>query len=322
MDRGAGYPVAMSFVRSSALAFALVFVGCGGTDGEIGPAPEDAAAEVDDPFQPDTGTLVEDTSLADTGSSEAATDAGDAAKPDTPKPDAATACQAALIELGVSFKTTAARGVVDAVKLNGPINGVTFANGTSTTTMGDPVACEFVKTLHAFAGLAKSKGFVRIGTLGSYCYRCCCAWSSTNFCRGLTDPEPSCGTSGYSTHSWGRAVDVRYLYKADGTRYDINDATHWVKYGSTDTCVRGLADQPAGSISQQLYQLACDATKNKIFGIVLTPNYNAAHRNHLHMDIGEKGTPSSFTTKSLPLGPAADFVGIDDAPVSDACGDE
>lgn len=306
----------------SAVALALLVaapfavVGCGGSDGEIGPAPEDASAEVDDPWQPDTGAP--DTSV-DAPTDAPATDAADAPA-DAPRPDAATACQAQLVELGIGFKTATARGVVDAVRLTGPINGVLFASGTATTVMGDPVACEFAKTLHQFAGLVKAKGFVRVGTLGSYCYRCCCAWSSTNFCRGLTDPEPSCGSSGYSNHSWGRAVDVRYLYKADGTRYDINDPTHFVKYTSTDTCVRGLADQKAGSISQQLYQLACDATKNKIFGTVLTPNYNDAHRNHFHMDIGEKGTPSTFVTKSLPLGSAADYVGIDDA--EGGCGDE
>jgi hypothetical protein len=297
----------------------------GASDGDgIGPVNDDVG---------DTSTSESaiglDTSVASDGKTDTDTDAS---KPDTRAtdadaevghPDAATtACQAELVALGISFKTTSARGVVDAVKLTGAtINGVLFANGTDTTPMGDPMACEFAKTLHAFAGLLKTKGFVRIGTLGSYCYRCCCAWSTTNYCRSLTDPEPDCSASGYSTHSWGRAVDVRYLYKADGTRYDINDPTHWVKYTSTDTCGRGLTAQPAGSISRELYELACAATKNRIFGTVLTPNYNDVHRNHLHMDIGQTGTPTSFNTMDLAHG--SPLPGIDDLPqTGDHCGDE
>jgi hypothetical protein len=306
-------------MRWSWLALALM-VGCSGSDdGAIGPDPaadaEASTLDVDDPTMPDTSLFADVTDGSD-GSDAADTADG---KSDVPAPT--TACQAKLVELGIGFKTTEARGVVDAVHLTGTVNGVLFANGTATTTMGDPVACEFAKTLHAFAALLKTKGFVRVGTLGSYCYRCCCAWSTTNFCRGLTDPEPVCGTSGLSNHSFGRAVDVRYLYKADGTRYDINDPTQFVKFTSTDTCVAGLAAQKAGSISLQLYTLACDATKTKVFGTVLTPNYNAVHRNHLHMDIGETGTPTSWTTKVFV--PGAPLEGIDDAPTSGlGCGDE
>ncbi len=294
------------------VSLALV-AGCSGADDSSiapDPATTDAAADTDNP-PPDSLTS------GDAGDASEASEVD--SKSDGPAP--ATPCQAKLVELGIGFKTTEARGVVDAVHLTGPLDGVLFANGTATTVMGDPVACEFAKTLHAFAGLLKSKGFVRVGTLGSYCYRCCCAWSTTNFCRGLTDPEPDCGTSGYSNHSWGRAVDVRYLYKADGTRYDINDPTHWVKFSSTDTCVRGIESQAPGSISLQLYTLACDATKNKIFGLVLTPNYNADHRNHLHMDIGQSGTPTSWSTKIWTLD--APLPGIDDAPTTGTgCGDE
>ncbi len=205
-------------------------------------------------------------------------------------------CYAELDALGVSYTRTSARGVEQAVHVKGPIGGVTFSSGTSTNPMGDPVACEFVKTLHAFAALLTERGFVRVGTLGSYCYRCCCAWSETNQCRSLSDAEPNCGSSGYSNHSWGRAVDVRYLWKANGTRYDINDPSHFVM-ASGGTCTGAIGAQTG--ISLELYQLACLASSRRIFGTTLTPNYNAAHRNHFHMDIGRSGTPSSFITRSL-----------------------
>jgi len=288
------------------LGLFITLMACSSSDGEIAATPlpseeNDATADVE---------VTDVTSPIDTSDPTDAADAGDAA--DT-KTDTGSTCRERLAAEGVTFKTTTARGVVDAINITGPIHGVLFASGTNTTPMGDPIACEFAQTLVKFAELLKAKGFVRVGTLGSYCYRCCCSWSTTNYCRSLTDPEPDCSANGYSNHSWGRAVDVRYLYKADGTRYDINDPRHWVIYPTTETCTKGIAAQTG--ISLELYTLACQATQNKVFGLVLTPNYNSAHRNHLHMDIGQSGTPTSWVTKSYDPN-----AGIDDS--IDKCGDE
>lgn len=278
-------------MRALLFTMVLSLVACGSSTDDVAATPlpteelDSTAAEVEP---------------ADVGMPPADVSISDAPAPDTTPPkmdalvDAGSPCRTQLTARGFSYKVTAARGVVDAVNVLGPINGVLFASGTDTKPMGDPVACEFVLTLAKFADLAKSKGFVRIGTLGSYCYRCCCSWSSTNYCRDLDDPEPDCSANGYSNHSFGRAVDIRYLYKADGTRYDINDPRHWV-ISSNPTCTSGLSAQTG--ISRELYVLACEASSLKIFGIVLTPNYNDVHRNHFHMDIGRTGTPTSWSTK-------------------------
>jgi hypothetical protein len=213
-------------------------------------------------------------------------------------PDAGGTCLEQLRAFGVGYMRVEAKGVVDAVELTGPLNGVLIANGTSQNPAQDPMACEFVKTLYAFTTLLKERGFNRIGTLGSYCYRCCCAWSSTNFCRGPDDPEPDCGTSGFSNHSWGRAIDVRYLYKADGTRYDVNDPSHFVQWtGPSETCSAAIAAQTG--ISHELYGLVCEASARRLFGTALTPNYNEVHRNHFHLDIGQSGPASGFIVRSL-----------------------
>jgi hypothetical protein len=207
-------------------------------------------------------------------------------------------CLVDLAARGVGYVETEARGVVDAVELTALLNGVLVANGTSTDPATDPMACEFVKTLWDFADLLKAHGFNRIGTLGSYCYRCCCAYSTTNFCRGPNDPEPDCTVDGYSTHSWGRAIDIRYYFKTDGTRYDIEDPAHWVQWtGAGDTCVEALAAQTG--TSRELYDLVCEANARRLFSTILTPNYNAVHRNHTHLDIGESGPASGFFIRRL-----------------------
>jgi hypothetical protein len=211
--------------------------------------------------------------------------------------DAGGTCLEELRALGVAHIRVEAKGVVDAVELTGQLNGVLIANGTSQSPAQDPMACEFVKTLYAFTTLLKERGYSRIGTLGSYCYRCCCAWSSTNFCRGPDDPEPDCGSSGFSNHSWGRAIDVRYLYKVDGTRHDVNDPTHFVQWTSANaTCGAAIAAQMG--ISRELYGLVCEASARRLFSTALTPNYNEAHRNHFHLDIGQSGPASGFIVRS------------------------
>lgn len=288
-------------MRALLLTLITTVVACGSSGDETAATPlptEELDSASVEASPSDTNTPGEDVTVTDDATSDAtgdATTATDTApKPDAPAVDGGSACRTQLLAKGITFKTTAAKGVVDAVNVNSPINGVLFASGTETTPMGGPFACEFVLTLSKFADILKPRGFVRVGTLGSYCYRCCCAWSTTNYCRGVDDPEPDCSATGYSNHSWGRALDVRYLYKADGTRYDINDAKHWVISTAT-TCTTALAAQTG--ISKELYGLACEATSAKVFGVVLTPNYNSVHRNHFHMDIGRTGTPTSWSTK-------------------------
>lgn len=206
-------------------------------------------------------------------------------------------CLDTLTWLGVDWTATEARGVVDAIHVHSEINGVLFANGTNDEPMGDPVACEFMKTLWQFANVLKERNIHRVGTLGSYCYRCCCSWSDTNYCRGPNDPEPDCSANGYSNHSWGRAVDVRYLYRDDGVIFDVNDPTHWVISTAGDTCVDGIAEQ--SGMSLEMYSIACQVQQGGFFKTILTPNYNDAHRNHWHMDIGETGTPTTTTIHSI-----------------------
>lgn len=240
-------------------------------------------------------------------------DSGAGTKDASTSADAGPSCTEQLTALGVKWEPTAARGVVDAVFIKDRINGVLFALEQTTTPASDPMACEFVLALHKFAGYLKTKGIDHVGTLGSYCYRCCCAWSTTNFCRGLKDPEPSCGANGYSNHSWGRAIDIRYVYTTGGKVYDINDPKTFVM-STTPTCA-AAATQTGDS--KFLYDLVCGAAQAQIFSTSLTPNFNSAHRNHFHLDIGQTGAPKGFTVQSEQL----DSVDVAHG-WNNACGDE
>ncbi|MBL9109970.1 MAG: extensin family protein [Myxococcales bacterium] len=231
-----------------------------------------------------------------------------------PEVDAAPAlpCLEDLTQRNVPFTKAQARGVVDAIVVNAPINGVVFASEMGDKPTTQPMACEFVRTLFRFAEVLKSKGIHKVGTLGSYCYRCCCSWSETNFCRGVNDPEPSCGSNGYSNHSFGRAVDVRYLTFDDGRTVDINKDTDF-KATAGGTC--GAARTSQTGTSKTLYDIVCETAALKIFSTVLTPNYNSDHRNHWHMDTGQSGNPKSTTVRSL------GEIDVDRGDHPDSCGE-
>jgi hypothetical protein len=83
-------------------------------------------------------------------------------------------------------------------------------------------------------------------------------------------------------HPGGLAIDVGKLRKKDGTW--INVLTHFHgKIG--DKACGADAPVPTHAEARELRALVCEAMGNHIFTYVLTPNYNAAHADHFHMEI-------------------------------------
>jgi Extensin-like protein C-terminus len=83
-------------------------------------------------------------------------------------------------------------------------------------------------------------------------------------------------------HPGGLAIDVGKMRKKDGTW--INVLTHFHgKIG--DKACGADAPVPESAEAKELRALVCDAMDKHIFTYVLTPNYNAAHADHFHMEI-------------------------------------
>lgn len=83
-------------------------------------------------------------------------------------------------------------------------------------------------------------------------------------------------------HPGGLAIDVGKLRKKDGTWITVLSHFH----GKIGEKACG-ADAPVPTVGEakELRSLVCDAMDKHIFTYVLTPNYNAAHRDHFHMEI-------------------------------------
>lgn len=169
-------------------------------------------------------------------------------------------CLAALSATGARYTPLADRyyapgcqalGSVRLDRLAGDEGGFTLAN------LG-PVTCPVAD---AFAGWARygvdraarqmlGSPLARIETMGSYA------------CRTVA------GSARLSAHSRAEAIDIGAFVLADGRRVSVKDG--W----------NGASDQERAFL-RTVHTSAC-----KRFGTVLGPAYNAAHADHLHVELG------------------------------------
>jgi hypothetical protein len=85
-------------------------------------------------------------------------------------------------------------------------------------------------------------------------------------CRRLYGRE----SGAWSEHATADAVDILGFELADGRTLSV--LRDWQKEGAAGTFLRSARDRACGS-----------------FATVLSPDYNAAHRDHLHLDTADRG---------------------------------
>jgi hypothetical protein len=83
-------------------------------------------------------------------------------------------------------------------------------------------------------------------------------------------------------HPAGLAIDVAMLHKRDGRWLSVQRDFHG-RLGEK-TCGEG-ARTPDGEGARELRALVCESREPAIFTYVLTPDFNAAHADHFHMEI-------------------------------------
>ena len=185
----------------------------------------------------------------------------------TPRPAAVThearRCLADLGTRGAAFAPVADRyygagcstvGTVSLSALQGDSGRFSLAN------LG-PVACPIAEITAGWARFGVDRAarevfgspLARIETMGSYS------------CRDVA------GSGRRSAHATANAIDISAFVLADGRRVSV------------------LADWSGGSAQEQRFLRLVFASACKRFGTVLGPDYNAAHRDHLHLEAGPAG---------------------------------
>jgi hypothetical protein len=183
-------------------------------------------------------------------------------------------CQDALALYQIDFTAgPAAQGVVDPVTATIPINGVPYrvlGNANPRTTMF--ADCTLILSLAKAAPIMRARGVTEVSDLGVYNFRCI----------GGGTP-PNC-PNGISQHAFATAIDIAALTDSTGETAVVND--DWViDPNAEETCE---APTEPGK-DEYLHGVICALKAANVWNIVLTPNYNADHRNHFHVDL----TPDS-----------------------------
>lgn len=187
-----------------------------------------------------------------------------------------TDCHLALAARGVSFEPTVLADespashpemtcrVKNPVVLHSPLHGVelTQTDGSISTMLG---SCEMAHALASTVEDLEAEGVVAIEHGGAY------------RCRVIA------GTDELSRHGYGDAIDLCGFRLDDGAHYTVVD--DW----EHDT------DAPQSPGGAFLYDATQRWFVDELWNIILTPNFNQDHYDHVHVDL----TPSSQVIKSL-----------------------
>jgi hypothetical protein len=165
------------------------------------------------------------------------------------------ACIAALDRSELIYRRTPARPIVGGCGLEAavrPIQSYIPYNRSFDATCGMMAALYWYEAeLQRLAQQHLGSAIARIDQLGTYA------------CRNIDG-----ATSGRrSQHATANAIDISAFHLADGRTISI------ARHLGNDT--------PQGCFLAAARDKACD-----FFNVVLSPNYNALHANHFHLDLG------------------------------------
>lgn len=160
-------------------------------------------------------------------------------------------------------------GVDDPLTVMMPLNGMAYrylSNDTPRETLF--MDCSLALSLAKASPILRERGVIEVLDIGVYNYRCI---------GGGTPPDCP---NGVSQHAYATAIDIAGVVDANDVFYSVND--DWlIDPSSEETC----AAATEGDKDTFLHQLICALKGERVWNIVLTPNYNAAHRNHFHVDL-------------------------------------
>ncbi len=206
-------------------------------------------------------------------------------------------CYQQLLDLGVNFvpgKDPQAKpegfpnltcSVTDALTLQPPIMGVDWVSGANKR-VGMFMRCELALAVVKLSQYLKQRGIAKVMHFGTY------------NCRTIRTDSGS--TASLSQHGLGRAVDIAAFWDNQGKEFNLvkhwDHSTTWKNSQNQTGCWSTQFNSPEAKV---LYDIACDMWKQKIFSLVLTPNYNNAHDNHYHVDLSGNGNVLSKSSAEI-----------------------
>lgn len=157
-------------------------------------------------------------------------------------------------------------GIANPLRIAGEVGGVRFVAPGGKSPYG-LLDCRLALTLIQFADFLKARGIVEVRV--------------DNFYR--PNARLPSKRSKKSQHAYGLAIDVMALKHEDGRVFDIE--ADWGAGIETEACGPKATVANVTESTVDLRNLVCELVDSELFHHHLTPSYNRAHRNHLHLDI-------------------------------------
>jgi hypothetical protein len=139
------------------------------------------------------------------------------------------------------------------VVVTGPVGGVSFRPIQRDREL--ELSCEMAARLPALAKILRAHGVRAVHVNSSY------------------RDQPR-----VSFHTFGLALDMASFETSQGP---LVVATDFELTPEVETC----DGKPSSERGRALLSLACELARSGLFSSVLTPNYNAGHRDHFHLDV-------------------------------------
>lgn len=189
------------------------------------------------------------------------------------RPPVDEACVQRLANAGVNVTVVPpVLGVHTAVRFTSPMKGITYLpfGAANPRPEGELAACSLVEALVAASPGMTARGITKIEHLGIYNFRC------------IGGGNPQTDDCNPSQHAFATGIDIHELRNASNATFNVE--TDWViDPAGSNTCTAATSNAK----DELLHRVACDDLHEPSdrFHIVLTPNFNADHRNHFHIDL-------------------------------------
>jgi len=179
-------------------------------------------------------------------------------------------CEAELVSRKIDFVRETGDAVLAPVRLTGALHGVVFRTDAKdkdrSSSPYEIADCRLVLALDDFTEILRSHDIVEVRHYSMY--RPPRSW-----------PDGKIG----SRHDGALAIDAGRFIDKSGATLDVDRDFHGAIGAAT--CGEGAAPKPATPAAVTLRAILCEAVAQRLFNVVLTPNYNRPHKNHFHLEV-------------------------------------
>ncbi len=177
-------------------------------------------------------------------------------------------CIAAVRRAGISWTPSGRvqRGISQPIFVNGPIGGVTF-RASGSRVIHELMDCRLAVALLRWSRQLRTLAIREVVHLSIY----------RPATESAVQRQPV-----QARHPGAMAIDAGVFVRDDGSTLSVLEHFR----GALGHPVCGPeARVPRDERARVLRTIACDSARRGLFHVVLTPNFNEPHRNHLHLEV-------------------------------------